>query len=532
MPQYQTDLSGGKVHLNKATRCQGGKCRLGPAVHLSKTTAESHDAIIHGLDRKVGKLYFGREPFEPTISRWDGTPMVYAKVHPEPRNFSKSMMEELDRINGAIIGETSHSRIDMAGHPKLVVKKNYTDETAIRLYGAGLITEDQLERSMKAVPLALKLLKEGKLSHSSGFICPDDGEKLTGVVIPNHILDFEETPVDMPVDKMSVILNKESESEDSNVTEHLNQGRVMSRQNLDRLKTILDGIATFFNDLTGADVIGNESLNAASVPPNPPDFGIASGTTEGCKLTEEEFGDMEYSQIRRRFAVDFGGGTFGDLKLPHHTVNGDVVPNCVRAALSAIEGGRSGEPMDLGGTKEAALQHLNAHLDAINEAEGKPAADESTAEQPKTSKEMTDIKKNQETPPAEEPPATPPEDKDAQIAALKKEIEAKDAEITALKEELATLKGEAETAKTQKEDLTWAELKKTVISPGLVKDPADEANLRKLCKEDPVAFNAKVLAARKDDPKMQEEGSEHAHLSKDGADAIATIRELNRLTGR
>ena len=73
MPQFTLDdFSGGNIHLHKVV-CTGGKCRIGQTVHLQKSATESHDAILHGLNRRVGKLFFGVEPFEPTVDAWNDT---------------------------------------------------------------------------------------------------------------------------------------------------------------------------------------------------------------------------------------------------------------------------------------------------------------------------------------------------------------------------------------------------------------------------------------------------------------------------
>jgi hypothetical protein len=434
MPQtrayYQSDLAGGKVHLHKTTKppCPNGKCRLGPTVHLSKTATESHSAILHGLDRKVGRLYFGTDPFTSTIDAWNGTPLVFAQSHPEPRDFTKDPDSELDRINGSIIGESSDAFIEGTGHPKLMITKNYTDATALRMYEKGLITEEQLKKSQAAVPIALKLLAEGKLSHSSAFICPDDGEKLTGTVIPNHILEFEETERDQPVDRMAVVLNKK---ETENVTlqsqepaAHINAGKVMSGKNAARLKGILDGIATFFEDMMG-------------------------GTPEIPESKSE-------AQTNK---------TEGEMNMP------------------------GGEPL------------TDQTIDARREEKVQKMTEEKPiVEDPKV-KELSD-----------------------QVAKLNKEIETANAALKAHEDAKAQLQ-------KAKFDADWANLEKTVIPPGEIKDPADKAHLQKMSTEDPLAFAVKV-AGWKSAPKMGEEGSAHTNKGGDGTDHLAASRELRQSTGR
>lgn len=507
MPQLTLDdFAVGTPHLNKSDPCPGGKCRLGPAIHLQKAETQSHDAILHGLDRQVGNLFFGRGPFEPTIGAWDGIPIVYAQSHPDPRVFKGAgIAEQLDLINGAIIGETSHSRIELAGHPKLMLKKNYTAETAERLFNEGLITEEQLNRSKAAINQALDLWQSGKLSHSSGFICPDDGIQLTGVVTPNHILDFEETDIDQPKDRMSVILNKRSEGNNVIDTEtdeddtgtgtdpgKTNIGKVMSGKNQGRLKTILDAITDFFNDISGTAETTKTNATTPSVPPNPSGYKVGDNAAD-CKLTESQFGDMAFSEVRKRFAFDSGGETFTGLKLPHHSVDGTLRPNCVRAALQAIGGARSGSPMDLGGKKDAVVAHLENHMNEIKK-QSEPGTKQS--------------KLNQEVKMTDEDVTSTAEietvDKSVYDAALAE----KDEMIAQLQKEFAELKTAQEEAKKNKEDANWAKLKAEVIPKGLVKEEADEMDLRKLSKEDPLAFNLKIQEYRATD-QFKEEGESH-----------------------
>ena len=114
----------------------------------------------------------------------------------------------------------------------------------------------------------------------------------------------------------------------------------------------------------------------SAVPENPTGSKIGPDATGFCALTESDFPkDMPMSEIRKRFAYDgniAAGSTgkdenFSLLKLPHHDpVSGDVRPNCVRAALQAIPGGRTGKPMDLGSKTKEVTAHLEAHLAEID----------------------------------------------------------------------------------------------------------------------------------------------------------------------
>ena len=222
-----------------------------PTCRLNKV--EGHDAILQGLDRKVGKLYFGKEPFLSTVNDWNGIPLIYGKIHPDPLKFDADPEAELARIQGGITGELSDAALETIGRARLMVKKNYTEDTALRMYDAGKISVDTLNRSFDAIPESLKLIESGRLSHSSAFICPDDGESLYGVVKPNHVLDFEETSIDQPVDKMAVVLNKQ---ETENVTEgnaQLQIGKVISAKNAGKLQAAFDALKQFVTDILSGD---------------------------------------------------------------------------------------------------------------------------------------------------------------------------------------------------------------------------------------------------------------------------------------
>jgi hypothetical protein len=112
---------------------------------------------------------------------------------------------------------------------------------------------------------------------------------------------------------------------------------------------------------------------AASVPSNPSGSGIGPDA-QSCSLTLKDFTDKtwedltpeEKSGVASHFGYNDGTDSFGALKLPHHDPKtGEVRPNCVRAALQAIGGARSGTPMNLGGKEKAVHEHLQAHQDDV-----------------------------------------------------------------------------------------------------------------------------------------------------------------------
>jgi hypothetical protein len=91
----------------------------------------------------------------------------------------------------------------------------------------------------------------------------------------------------------------------------------------------------------------------------------------GCKLalsdltdkTWEELSSAEKIGIASHFAYNDGGDTFGALHLPYKGTDGTVKPECVRAALAAIGGARTGGAMNV---PDSVKSHLQGILDKLN----------------------------------------------------------------------------------------------------------------------------------------------------------------------
>jgi hypothetical protein len=485
-----------------------------PACRLNKTAAaEPHDAILQRLDRKVGKLYFNKEPFIPTVDRWNNLPIVFAKKHLDPlRGITEA---ELAEINGAIIGDIQDSKILIAGGAKLEAKKVYSIEPAQRMFEAGLISQDTLTRSQEALPIALKLNEEGKLSHSTAFICPDDGQSLYGEVLPHHVLDFEETATDRPVDPGAVILNKQ---ELGNVTTkpagnpHTNIGKAISAKNKAKLQSVLDAISTFWQENFGEDEPTpktNQEIVATTGTMNTPDGESLEGQIENVRRAMSDNVGLKWPDGTPRSV--WAVMTMPDRVIWQHPDTSQYFATPYTVGEGTVSFGQPEEVEQAYVVKEASAVITNMTAEDLdNIAKRNKMVD--------TTKTETDTK----------------------IAQLQKERDdlaaAKDAEIARLQKENEDLKKEQENIRLQKEDADWAQMKKTIITPGLVKDPTDEAALRKLCKEDPLAFNAKILQNRA--PGTRQEGQTHVQKAADGSadpekpDTLATIRELRASTGR
>jgi hypothetical protein len=99
----------------------------------------------------------------------------------------------------------------------------------------------------------------------------------------------------------------------------------------------------------------------------------------GCRLaltdlTDKSWGDLtgsEKDQIRGHFAYDDGGDTFGALHLPYKGADGAVKPDCVRAALAAIGGARTGSAMSVPASVKSKLEGILAKLNKESEMDPK-----------------------------------------------------------------------------------------------------------------------------------------------------------------
>lgn len=214
---------------------------------------QAHDAILHLLNRKVGEDYLPVEPFEATIEDWNGIPLIFAPKHIDfscslPAQEDTNLQAYLAAVEGTIVGELSESRIEQAGRPKLMARFNFGEETASRLFEAGLIDESTYQASIDAIPVCQQLVDEGKLSLSSAFCAPDDGNgSITGKVRPNHVLLFEETEKSQPKDKSAVILNQM----EADMEKFENAGKVISSGNRVKFKSALDSLWNLFKEMAG-----------------------------------------------------------------------------------------------------------------------------------------------------------------------------------------------------------------------------------------------------------------------------------------
>jgi cation transport regulator len=232
--------------------------RTGDCIRLQKE--ESHDAILQLLNRQVGSDFFTAEPFEKTVKKWDGVPLVFSSMdkavkarHPDFEAFSSIIpVDELIKISGAIVGKVAKPQIEMTGHPKLMGQMIFSAEKAEEMFSAGLITDEIYQKTAPALEICNKLLGAGILSHSTAFSCKSDqkGNLISDPpLVPNHVLVFEETEDDQPKDRGSVILNKKEANVPEGDDKHTNEGKVISSPNRTKFKQALDSLWSLYQSM-------------------------------------------------------------------------------------------------------------------------------------------------------------------------------------------------------------------------------------------------------------------------------------------
>jgi hypothetical protein len=159
----------------------------------------------------INGVVFPLDPFAETDQRWDARPIIYAQQHPNMDALVSDFSSEIARIGGREVGYLTNPRIEMAGHPRLMAD--------------AVITDPDVDQKIDA----------GVISLSTGFYASDDGKRITGNVIPNHVLVFDESLWDQPRDLGSGFLNKflnKENYDNTTVITKLNESRLnMTEEN-------------------------------------------------------------------------------------------------------------------------------------------------------------------------------------------------------------------------------------------------------------------------------------------------------------
>jgi len=128
---------------------------------------------------QTGTWYYPADVFSKSVDIWNGTPIVFGQVHPDPKLFKADPEAALKEVGGEIIGYISDSRVVIEGHPRHVAAMNIDPvkgKAAIDLYHAGRFGISGAEF----------------FSQSEGVI--------TEITEASHVLVFEEDGWTMPAD--------------------------------------------------------------------------------------------------------------------------------------------------------------------------------------------------------------------------------------------------------------------------------------------------------------------------------------------
>jgi hypothetical protein len=258
-----------------------------------------------------------------------------------------------------------------------------------------------------------------------------------------------------------------------------NIGKVMSGKNQGRLKTILDAITDFFNDISGTD----ENSSSQGAKKNM-EYVATKSRTALYNSLEGKIARVQ-AALSEKLGLKYPDGSERDVWVVMTLLDKVIWQNPVDEKYFVTEYTLDGENVILGESDEVEQAYVLKEANSIFTN--------------MTAKDLDAITRRNKMNESDETI-----EKSVHDAALAE----KDEMIAQLQKEFAELKTAQEEAKKNKEDANWAKLKAEVIPKGLVKEEADEMDLRKLSKEDPLAFNLKIQEYRATD-QFKEEGESH-----------------------
>lgn len=157
-------------------------------------------------DEQTGR-YYPVEPFQETVSGWEGIPLVFAQKHPDLDLFETDQAAALAQVNGVIAGYTRNPRVVLEGRPRLMAALEVVNEDVVALYHAG------------------------QLSLSTAFYAQVRDRKIVGGIRPNHVLLFKETGTVQPNDYGALVSNTQETGDQMAEEELENAGRTLSAEN-------------------------------------------------------------------------------------------------------------------------------------------------------------------------------------------------------------------------------------------------------------------------------------------------------------
>lgn len=195
------------------------------------TTIFEHDAIMERLEDIAIDRYLPMDVYKKSLNDWEGIPIIYAQEHPDMTLLINDPEKALEKINGKVIGKITKPRIVEEGQPRVEATYIWNDPEVEELY------------------------KKGTIATSTGSFCeseedpnlPKGVKRLTGKLIPNHLLVFKRDEQNLPKDKGTYILNKEGIVLADQIE---NKGATISKENASELRNILDKLQALFKRMT------------------------------------------------------------------------------------------------------------------------------------------------------------------------------------------------------------------------------------------------------------------------------------------
>lgn len=157
-------------------------------------------------DERTGR-YYSIEPFQETVSDWEGIPLVFAQKHPDLDLFEDDQAAALAEVNGVIVGYARNPRVVLEGRPRLMAALEVKNDDVVALYHAG------------------------RLSLSTAFYAQIRDRQIVGGIQPNHILLFKETETVQPNDYGALVSNTQETGDQVAEEELENAGRTLSAEN-------------------------------------------------------------------------------------------------------------------------------------------------------------------------------------------------------------------------------------------------------------------------------------------------------------
>lgn len=91
----------------------------------------SLNAILQGLNRKVGDVFYPAPLYKEHGASWNGTPVIFARTHPNVELFAEDPAKALAAVGGRIVGAVKNSMYDETADPVLKADLDLQDDAEV-----------------------------------------------------------------------------------------------------------------------------------------------------------------------------------------------------------------------------------------------------------------------------------------------------------------------------------------------------------------------------------------------------------------